>query len=392
MCGGNLPFGLQENAAIAVSGDRICWIGDTDLISKQQIEESAVSLDCESRLLTPGLIDCHTHLVYGGHRAKEFEMRLNGARYEEIAKAGGGIISTVRDTREASEADLVTQSQPRLQGLIDEGVTTVEIKSGYGLNIQDEAKMLRAARQLGKDNPLQVVTSFLGAHALPPEYIGRPNDYIDLVCNEMLPAMANENLADAVDAFCEGIAFSPEQVSRVFDAAKKYDLPIKLHAEQLSDLKGAVIASNKNALSVDHLEFLDESDVVTLAENGTVAVLLPGAFYCLRETKLPPVQALRNSNVDIALASDSNPGSSPVGSLLLMLSMGCTFFGLTPEESLAGVTRNAARALGLESEIGTLECGKRADLVIWDVTDPAELSYRIGGNPCYRSLHGGALR
>lgn len=392
MCGSVSPFGMKENAAIAIADDRVVWIGDMNEISDDQIHAAKNTLNCEGRLLTPGLIDCHTHIVHGGNRAIEFEMRLNGASYEDIANAGGGIISTVRDTRNASEDELLEQTKPRLQGLMTEGVTTVEIKSGYGLTTEDEAKMLRVARRLGDSNPIRIVTSFLGAHAIPPEYKAQPDDYIDLICNEMLPAIAAENLADAVDAFCESIAFSPEQVSRVFDAAAAYHLPIKLHAEQLSDLKGATMASRRKALSVDHLEYLNEADASVLAKNDTVAVLLPGAFYCLRETKLPPIQSLRDQNVSIALATDSNPGSSPVGSLILMLSMGCTLFGLTPEESLAGVTRNAAKALGLENEVGTIEVGKRADLAIWDVHSPAELSYRIGGNPCFKSIYAGKFR
>lgn len=319
-------------------------------------------------------------------------MRLNGASYEEIAHAGGGIVSTVTATRAASADELYAQAIPRLQGLMDEGVTTVEIKSGYGLNLEDEMKMLRVARRLGEDFPLTVITSFLGAHTSPAEYADNNDAYIDLVCDEILPAVAAGGLADAVDAFCEGIAFSPQQVARVFDAAKAHNLPIKLHAEQLSDLKGAVMAARRGALSVDHIEYLAAEDVPELAENGTAVVLLPGAFYCLRETKLPPIAALREHGVPIAIASDSNPGSSPVGSLLLMLNMACTLFRLTPEEALAGITRNAAQALGQNNSIGTLEIGKQADMVLWDAVDPAELSYRIGGNPCRRVMYRGGMR
>ena len=386
------PFGLLENAAVAVSDGKIAWVGpDTDIPADASAQCPHV-VDCEGQLVTPGLIDCHTHLVYGGNRAKEFEMRLNGASYEAIARAGGGIVSTVKATREASYRELFEQSCPRLVGLLNEGVTTVEIKSGYGLNVEDEVKMLCVARDLGDEFPVNVVTSFLGAHALPPEYKNHSDDYIDLVCEQALPAVAAENLADAVDAFCEGIAFSPEQTARVFDAAAKHNLPIKLHAEQLSDLEGAVMAAQRGALSVDHLEYLHEDDVPVLAENHTVAVVLPGAFYCLRETKLPPLDALRKHGVPMALASDSNPGSSPVGSLLLMLNMACTLFRMTPEETLAGVTRNAAKALGLQNDIGTLDVGKSADMVLWRATDPAELSYRIGGNPCLKVMYKGETR
>ena len=389
MCTGGNAFGLLEKAAIATCGDRIAWVGPEADMPQESLNDCTKRVDCAGQLITPGLIDCHTHLVYGGNRAKEFEMRLNGASYEEIAKAGGGIVSTVSATREASYEELYRQSHIRLMALLQEGVTTIEIKSGYGLRLDDEVKMLCVARDLGDNLPVNIVTSFLGAHALPVEYEGRSDDYIDEVCNAMLPVVAREKLADSVDAFCEGIAFSPRQVARVFDAAKKTGLPIKLHAEQLSDLKGAVMAAERGALSVDHLEYLADDDVPLLAKHGTVAVLLPGAFYCLRETKLPPLEALRKHGVPIAVASDSNPGSSPVGSLLLMLNMSCTLFGLTPEEALAGVTRNAARALGKQDDIGTLEAGKRADLVLWRAREPAELSYRIGHNPCIRVVYGG---
>ena len=385
-------FGLIEDAAVAVRDSHIAWVGREEEIPGDARQACQSTLDCNGQLVTPGLIDCHTHLVYGGNRAKEFGMRLNGASYEEIARAGGGIVSTVKATRAASYQSLLDQSLSRLLELLNEGVTTVEIKSGYGLNVEDEVKMLCVARDLGDSLPVTVVTSFLGAHALPPEFKDRADDYIDLVCQQALPAVASENLADAVDAFCENIAFSPAQVARVFDTAQQADLPIKLHAEQLSDLKGAVMAAGRGALSVDHLEYLAEDDVPVLAQNGTVAVLLPGAFYCLRETQHPPLASLRKHGVPIALASDSNPGSSPVGSLLLMLNMACTLFRMTPEETLAGVTRNAARALGLQDEIGTLEVGKRADMVLWRATEPTELSYRIGGNPCEQVMHKGVAR
>ena len=385
------PFGLLTDAAIAVSDDKIAWLGASDDIPEQAHACHRV-FDCKGQLVTPGLIDCHTHLVYGGHRAKEFEMRLHGASYEEIARAGGGIVSTVSATRNASAEELYDQALPRLKGLISEGVTTIEIKSGYGLNKDDELKMLRVARRLGDNNPVSVVTSFLGAHTTPVEYSGNDDGYIDLVTNDVLPTAVSENLVDAVDAFCEGIAFSREQVERVFDAAEQHRLPIKLHAEQLSDLKGAVMAAKRGALSVDHIEYLDEADVPVLAQNNTVAVLLPGAFYCLRETKLPPIKTLRQHGVAMAIASDSNPGSSPVASLVLILNMACTLFRLTPEESLAGVTIHAAQALGLADRVGSLAVGKQADMVLWDASDPAELSYRIGGNPCRRVVYRGVER
>lgn len=390
MTEGSDAFGLIEKGAVAVSKGKIAWLGETKNLPKELLENCPEKLDCRGLLVTPGLIDCHTHLVYGGNRAQEFEMRLNGASYEELARAGGGIISTVNATRSSSEQELFDQALPRLQGLIAEGVTTVEIKSGYGLNINDEIKMLRVARQLGKEQPVNVTTTFLGAHALPPEYAGRSDEYITLVCEQALPRAAEENLVDAVDGFCEGIGFSPQQIERVFKTAAKYSLPIKLHAEQLSDLKGAVMAAEMGALSVDHLEYLAPEDVNILAQNQTVAVLLPGAFYFLRETKLPPLEALRSHKVPIAIASDSNPGSSPVQSLLLMLNMASTLFRLTPEESLAGLTRNAAKALGLSRDCGTIEIGKQADLVLWNVTTPAELSYQIGGNPCQRVMFNGS--
>ena len=386
------PFGLLDNAAIAVSQGDIVWIGASSDISKEQFAACTTQLDCQGRLVTPGLIDCHTHLVYGGDRANEFEMRLNGATYEEIARAGGGIVATVSATRAASEESLFESAQRRLQSFLDEGVTTVEIKSGYGLDIENEVKMLRVARRLGKQLPVDVVTTFLGAHATPPEFKGKNDDYIDFICDQIMPAVAQENLADSVDAFCENIAFSTQQVERVFAQAKKYSLPIKLHAEQLSDQKGAVLAAKMGALSVDHIEFLAPDDVAALKQNNTVAVLLPGAFYFLGETQLPPIDALREQQVPIAIASDSNPGSSPVSSLLLMLNMACTLFKLTPEESLTGVTRNAAKALGIDSRVGTLECGKAANMVLWNLDNPAELSYRIGHNPCHTVMYKGQIR
>ncbi|MGB1010775.1 MAG: imidazolonepropionase [Thiolinea sp.] len=386
------PYGLLDEAAIAVSDGKISWLGKTGALPANYPQRCTTIQDCRGQLVTPGLVDCHTHLVYGGNRAREFEMRLQGASYEAIANTGGGIVSTVTATRSASEAELYDQSAPRLEAIMEGGATTIEIKSGYGLNVKDELKMLRVARQLGQDYPVDIVTTFLGAHALPVEFSGRSDKYIDLVCREILPAVAAENLADHVDAFCEGIAFSPQQVARVFDTAHQYDLPVKLHAEQLSDLKGAVLAAEHKALSVDHLEYLAAEDVPVLSVNNTTTVLLPGAFYYLRETKLPPIAALREHNVPIALATDSNPGSSPMTSLPLLMNMACTFFHLTPEEALAGVTRHGAQALGLSDKTGTLSVGKQADLICWQAHDPAELSYRIGDTRCQHVLYRGKVR
>ena len=340
-------------------------------------------VDCEGRWITPGLVDCHTHLVFGGDRASEFERRLAGASYEEIARAGGGIASTVRATRAADEGALVASALPRLDRLIAEGVTTVEVKSGYGLDAATECRMLRAARALGRARPVSVATTFLGAHALPPEAGGDKDGYIARVCDEMLPAVAREGLADAVDAFCEGIAFDPAQVARVFAASKAAGLPVKLHADQLSNLGGARLAADWGALSADHLEYTDEQGAAAMARAGTVAVLLPGAYYTLRETQAPPVEALRRHGARIALATDCNPGTSPLTSVLLAMNMGATLFRLTVAECLAGVTREAARALGRLDEAGTLEPGKWCDLAIWDVERPAELVYRLGFNPLH---------
>lgn len=392
MCANGAPFGVLESDAIAVAQGRICWIGDYRDLNAEQRARCGQQFDCQGQLVTPGLIDCHTHLVYGGNRVNEFAMRLNGASYTEIAQAGGGIVATVAATRAASHAELFAAAQHRLLPFLSEGVTTVEIKSGYGLDLENEVKMLTVARQLGEELPVDVHTTFLGAHTTPSEYKDADDAYIEYVCTEILPAVAALNLADAVDAFCENIAFSTAQIERVFAAAKQYDLPIKLHAEQLSDQQGAVLAAIRGALSVDHLEYLAGDDVATLATHGTVAVLLPGAFYFLGETTLPPLAALRHHGVPIAIASDSNPGSSPVASLLLMLNMACTLFKLTPEESLAGVTRNAAMALGIEAQVGTLEVGKVANMVLWKLRDPAELSYHIGHNPCQTVMYRGAIR
>jgi imidazolonepropionase len=375
-----VPYGAIDDGAIAVRGGRIVWVGERHALPAGTPDDGRVQ-SAGGRWITPGLIDCHTHLVYAGDRAKEFEMRLNGASYEEIARRGGGIVSTVKATRGASEDTLVECSRPRLRALIAEGVTTVEIKSGYGLDLDTEIRMLRAARRLGEVEPVDVVTTFLGAHALPPEYAGRADDYIDFVCGEVLPEVSAVRLADAVDAFCEGIGFTVEQTQRVFEAARKHALPVKLHAEQLSDLGGAALAARFEALSADHLEYVSESSVKEMARHGSVAVLLPGAFYFLAETRVPPVDLFRRHGVPMAVATDSNPGSSPVCSLLLMLNMACTLFRMTPEEALAGVTRHAATALGIADSAGTLETGKRADFVIWDIDHPAELAYRVGFNP-----------
>ncbi|MCZ7660664.1 MAG: imidazolonepropionase [Xanthobacteraceae bacterium] len=380
---GRPGLGLVERGAVGAVDGRIAFAGpETELPA---LWDAAREVRLDGRWITPGLIDCHTHLVYAGDRAHEFELRLAGASYEEIARAGGGIVSTVKATRAASEEALVAASLPRLDRLIAEGVTTVEIKSGYGLEIDAEARMLRAARRLGEARDVAVVTSFLGAHALPPEAAGT-DAYIDAVCR-MIPGL--DGLADAVDAFCEGIAFSPDQVARVFAAAGAAGLPVKLHADQLSNLHGAKLAAAHGALSADHLEYTDEEGVAAMARAGTVAVLLPGAFYVLRETRLPPVAALRQHHVPIAVATDCNPGTSPVTSLLLTLNMAATLFRLTVDEAIAGVTREAARALGLLDRVGTLEAGKACDLAIWDIERPAELVYRIGFNPLHARVRRG---
>ncbi len=373
------PYGLVDDAALAVEGDRIAWVGPERELPSALQDRCSRRHDAGGALVTPGLIDCHTHLVYGGDRANEFELRLNGASYEDIARAGGGIASTVQATRAASEDELTVQSQRRLQALVDEGVTTVEIKSGYGLALEHERKCLRVARALGGVNHVDVRTTFLGAHALPPEFAGRADAYIDEVL-AMLPALHAEGLVDAVDAFCERIAFSTEQTQRVFEAAGALGLPVKLHAEQLSDSGGAALAARHGALSCDHLEWLGEAGAAAMAKAGSVAVLLPGAFYFLRETRLPPIARLRAHQVPMAISTDCNPGSSPCTSLLLMLNMACTLFRLTPQEALAGVTRVAAQALGLQDR-GVLAPGKRADFVLWDVERPAQLAYAIGANP-----------
>jgi imidazolonepropionase len=384
---GRPGLGVAEHGAVAAKDGRIVFAGPAAELPAGADAARRVALD--GRWITPGLIDCHTHLVYAGDRAHEFELRLAGASYEDIARAGGGIVSTVKATRAASEDDLVRASLHRLDRLIAEGVTTVEIKSGYGLDRATETKMLSAARRLGSERDIGVVTSFLGAHALPPEAQGDKDRYIDEVC-AMVSAVAHEKLADAVDAFCEGIAFSPAQTARVFAAAQAAGLPVKLHADQLSNLGGAKLAAERGAISADHLEYTDEAGVAAMARAGTVAVLLPGAFYVLREKRVPPVEALRRQRVPIAIATDCNPGTSPITSLLLIMNMAATLFRLTVDEVIAGVTREAARALGLLPHIGTLEPGKWCDLAVWDVERPAELAYRIGFNPLHARVRRGA--
>jgi len=381
-------YGLVEKGAVAIRAGRIAWAGPaSELPGEFKLDES---LDLEGRLVTPALIDCHTHIVHGGNRAREFEMRLEGASYEEVARAGGGIVSTVAATRAATLDQLVAGALTRVDAMIAEGVTTIEIKSGYGLDIDNELKMLRAAKAVATQRPVRVRTSYLGAHAVPLEYKGRPDAYIDEVCIPALEAAHAEGLVDAVDGFCEGIAFTPEQIARVFDKAKALGIPVKLHAEQLSNLGGAQLAASYGAVSADHLEYAKASDAAAMAKAGTVAVILPGAFYTLRETAAPPIDAFREAGVPMAVATDCNPGSSPMASLLLSMNMACTLFRMTPEEAFAGVTRNAARALGLDDS-GQIKPGLRADLAIWDVEHPAELAYRIGFNPLWKRIFGGAL-
>lgn len=378
-----------HRGVIGVQNGKIAWIGAMgDLPGPAETLAGTVH-DAGERWITPGLIDCHTHLVYGGNRAKEFEMRLHGATYEDIAKSGGGILSTVRATRDAGEDELYGTALVRLKNMMREGVTGIEIKSGYGLDTATEKKMLAVATRLGQETGVRVQRTFLGAHALPPEYKGRADDYIACVCDEMLPALHDAGLVDAVDAFCDNIGFSVEQTERVFQKARDLGLPVKLHAEQLSNQGGGRLAARFRALSADHLEYLDEDGVKAMKDAGTVAVLLPGAFYFLREKKLPPVDLLRKYNVPMAIATDHNPGSSPVQSLLLMLSMACTLFRLTPEEALSGVTSHAARALGW-SDCGKLEKDMRADFVLWDVAALSELCYGFGVNPCHGVVRGGA--
>ncbi|WP_130928033.1 imidazolonepropionase [Pseudomonas sp. Sample_14] len=373
----NGAYSIIEDAAIVTSGTLIEWIGPRTQLPSG--EYPALN-DLQGAWVTPGLIDCHTHTVFGGNRSGEFEQRLQGVSYAEIAAQGGGIASTVRATREATEDELFASAAKRLKSLMRDGVTTVEMKSGYGLDLANERKLLRVIRRLAEELPISVRSTCLAAHALPPEYKDRADDYIDLVCEQMLPALAAEGLVDAVDAFCEYLAFSPEQVERVFVAAQQLGLPVKLHAEQLSSLHGSSLAARYKALSADHLEFMDEDDAIAMAAADTVAVLLPGAFYFLRETQLPPMDALRKHKVKIAIASDLNPGTSPALSLRLMLNMACTCFRMTPEEALAGATIHAAQALGMAQTHGSLEVGKVADFVAWDIERPADLAYWLGGD------------
>ena len=388
---GTDPYGALHDAAMAVRDGRIAWIGPRKALPEATLADARTVHRLNNAWITPGLIDCHTHLVYAGHRAREFEMRLNGASYEEIAAAGGGIISTVKAVRRATEDELFVQSAGRLGCMQAEGVTVVEIKSGYGLDTASEMKMLRVARRLDRELAPTVVPTFLGAHALPPEYAGRADDYVDLVIDEMLPAVADEGLAAAVDVFCERIAFTPRQTERVFTAARKLGLPVKLHAEQLSNSNGAALAARFGALSADHLEYLDAAGAKAMAAAGMVAVLLPGAFYFLKETRKPPVDLLRANGVPMALSTDCNPGTSPTTSPLLMMNMACVQFGLTPQEALAGFTVQAARALGMQDRWGTLEVGKQADFAVWNIDEPAELAYRMGANPCPMVVKGGVV-
>jgi imidazolonepropionase len=383
---GELPYGLRPDSAIWVKDGRIEWLGAMgDIPVESNAEER---LDLRGRLVTPGLVDCHTHIIYGGNRAHEFELRLNGASYEEIAKEGGGILSTVTATRQSSESELLHSALARIDTLIAEGVTTIEIKSGYGLDLETELKMLRVARAIPLHRAIRVRTTFLGAHAIPQEYAGRADAYIDDVCLPALAAAQGAGLVDAVDAFCEQIAFGVAQVRRVFEKARSLGIPVKLHAEQLSNLGGTALAAQFGALSSDHLEYTTEADVAAMARAGSIAVLLPGAFYFLREKKLPPIEALRKHGVQIALATDCNPGSSPITSLLLVMNMACVLFRMTPEEALAGATLQGAKALGLR-DCGKLSPGARADLAIWDVERPAELVYQVGNNPLYKRIFAG---
>lgn len=377
------PYGLIEHGTVVIDRGRIEWTGPESELPEQYAGHERQDLG--GRLVTPALIDCHTHIVHGGHRAKEFEMRLEGASYEEVARAGGGIVSTMSATRAADVDALVDSALPRVDALLAEGVSTIEIKSGYGLDQVTELNMLRAARRIEGLRTVRIRTSFLGAHSVPPEYKGRADEYIDEVCLPTLRLAHAESLVDAVDGFCEGIAFSPEQISRVFDEAARLGLPVKLHAEQLSHSGGTALAAGYGALSADHVEYANEEDARLMAESGTTAVLLPGAFYTLRETRKPPIEAFRQHGVAMALATDCNPGTSPVTSLLLMMNMACTLFRMTPAEALAGVTCHAAAALGM-TDTGRIRQGMRADLAIWDVEHPAELAYRVGTNKLYQRL------
>lgn len=385
---GDVPYGLLEDGAVVLENEHIIWCGARKDLSVDF--NTAEKIDLEGRLVTPALIDCHTHTVYGGNRALEFEMRLNGATYEDLAQAGGGILSTVAATRDASETELVADALSRVDAFIAEGVSTIEIKSGYGLDRETELKMLRVARKIAEERDVDVITTYLGAHAVPLEYSGRENAYIDEICLPTLRIAVEEGLVDSVDAFCEGIAFQPDEVAKVFDLACELGLPIKIHAEQLSNIGGAKLAARYNALSADHLEYLDEQGAAAMASAGTVAVILPGAFYTLSETQKPPIYMLRHYSIPIAIATDANPGSSPMTSLLLAMNMVCTLFQMTPEEALIGTTRNAACALGL-GDRGVVQEGYRADLAVWDIRHPSELAYRIGFNSLKSRIIGGKL-
>ena len=379
-------YGLIECGAIAIQDGLIDWVGSNDEVPAKYLEQA--SRDLEGRLITPALIDCHTHVVYGGNRAVEFEMRLEGASYEEIARAGGGIVSTVTATRQADVDQLVKTALPRVDALLAEGVSVIEVKSGYGLDRDTELNMLRAARKIAALRPVRIKTTFLGAHATPAEFKGEPDRYIDEVCIPALRAAHAEGLADAVDGFCEGIAFNTDQIKRVFDVARELGIPVKLHAEQLSNIGGTRLAAEYGAISIDHVEYANEDDARAMAKSGSVAVLLPGAFYTLHETRLPPIADFRKHGVPMAVATDCNPGTSPLMSILLTMNMTCTLFRLTPEEALCGATKHAATALGL-SDTGQIKAGLRADLAIWDIEHPAELSYRIGFNPLFERIFGG---
>ena len=385
---GNPAYGLIIDAALVIGQGLVLWVGQHDDLPAEY--RAIPAHDMSGRLITPALIDCHTHVVHGGNRAAEFEMRLSGASYEQIARAGGGINSTVSATRAASEEALMLAALPYVDAAIAQGVAVIEIKSGYGLDRDTELRMLRVARRISAERPIMIRTTFLGAHAIPPEFAGRPDAYIDEICVPTLQAAHAKGLVDAVDGFCEGIAFTPAQIARVFDAAGALGLPVKLHAEQLSNLGGAALAARYGALSADHLEYLDEAGVAAMASAGTTAVILPGAFYTLRETQAPPINLLRQYGVPMAVATDMNPGSSPMPSLLLAMNMACTLFRMTPEEALAGVTTHAAAALGLKDR-GTLDVGQVADLAVWNCAHPAELAYRIGFNPLHQRIIRGVL-
>ncbi|MGB1319780.1 MAG: imidazolonepropionase [Vibrio gallaecicus] len=385
---GYLP---SQPMTVVISSGKIESISSHADVSIPDLNAQYPVIDCQNRVLTPGLIDCHTHLVFAGNRSNEFEMRLNGVPYQTIAKQGGGILSTVKATRNASESELIELALPRLEGLTRSGVTSVEVKSGYGLTLDDELKMLRAAKALEDHKRIKVSTTLLAAHALPPEYAGKPDKYIDYVCQEIIPAAAQENLADSVDVFCESIGFNLEQTEKVFCAAKANGLAIKGHTEQLSNLGGSALAASYNALSVDHIEYLDSDGVNALANSNTVATLLPGAFYFLRETQLPPIQLLREKDIPMAIATDFNPGTSPFADLTLMMNMGCTLFGLTPEEALRGVTCHAAKAIGHPQTRGRLEVGMEADISIWDIEHPADLSYQVGVPRLFKRIVNGVI-